>query len=260
MAWFCRVVVCVLVIGGPSPARAQAVDPGGAPSTGPCDETAAWDAGLGCVTSAGRTIQGTTPDRPASPKRILGIIPNFTTTDDTFQESGPLAPHNKFVLGFDQMFDVSAHLGNLLQAGVQQATAGQPHYVVDSFAKRLAAAEVDQISSCLFIYAVLPTLLRTDPRYFRRQEGPAASRAWYAVSRTFVARTDAGAHVLNTPQLAGQLTQAGLSNLYYPEQDRTWQGTMTNWAIQLAYNSAFNVVKEFYPDVVARLHHHHMTP
>src|SRR4029077_12244875 len=127
-----------------------------------------------------------------------------------------------------------------------------PHYTGASFEKRLAAAEADQSTSCLFIYGVLPALLNTDPRYFRREEGPAVSRAWYAISRTFVTRNDAGANVFNASQLGGQLSQAGLSTLYYPQQDRTLGGTMTNWAIQLLYNSAFNVLKEFYPDMLAK--------
>ena len=91
-------------------------------------------------------------------------------------------------------------------------------------------------------------------------EGKPLSRAWYAVSRTFGARADSGAPTLNTSQLAGQLAQASLSNLYYPHQDRTATGTLANWAVQLAYNSAFNVLKEFYPEVAAKLHRHPTAP
>jgi hypothetical protein len=91
-------------------------------------------------------------------------------------------------------------------------------------------------------------------------DGPPISRAWYAVTRTFVGRTDRGAATFNVPQLLGQFGQASLSNAYYPRQDRTVGGTVVNWAVQLAYNSAFNVVKEFYPDVVARMHRHPMAP
>jgi hypothetical protein len=257
MAWLRGTVAIVLLATWPVVTRAQGADAAGsAPGGKPCAilVTALPDCAVMSAAAAA-------PDEPpASPKRILGIIPNFTTTDDTFQDSGPLAAHHKFVLAFDQMFDVSAHLGNLFQASIQQATGGQPHYAADAFGKRLAAAEADQISSCLFIYGALPSVLHTDPRYFRREAGPATSRAWYAVTRTFVTRRDDGARVMNVPQLAGQLAQAGLSNVYYPEQDRTVSGTMTNWAIQLAYNSAFNVLKEFYPDVVARFHRHAMRP
>jgi hypothetical protein len=197
------------------------------------------------------------PTEPVSPKRILGVIPNFTTTDD--KDLGALTARHKFLLAYDQMFDVSAHFGNLFQTSIQQATSGQPHYDTDAFIKRFGASEADQVTSCLFIYGVLPAVLHTDPRYFRREDGSAASRTWYAVSRTFVTRNDAGVNVFNTAQLAGQLGQAGLSNLYYADQDRTMRGTFTNWATQLVYNSAFNVLKEFYPDLLAKLHRHPMT-
>jgi hypothetical protein len=256
--WFGRVVVILLITSGPTVVLAQSVDPGAASSQSqPCDgEPPSKDAPAGCSTPTAPP----SPAAPSNPKRILGIIPNFTTTDDTFQNRGPLAPHQKFILAFDQTFDISAHVGNLLQAVVEQATGGIPHYTSVSFGKRFAAAEADQLTSCTFIYGVFPALLHADPRYFRRDEGSIASRVGYAVSRTFVSRNDAGAHVLNASQLAGQFAQSGLSNLYYPRQDRTVGATMKNWAIQLGYNSVFNLLKEFYPDLIAKFHHHAMTP
>jgi len=171
-----------------------------------------------------------------------------------------LTARQKYILALDQMFDFSAHAGNVLQASIGQAVSGQPHYTTAAFGKRLLAAEGDQITSCFFIYGAFPSVLHDDPRYFRRVEGPPLARTWYAVSRTFVARTDNGARTVNTSQLAGQFAQASLSNLYYPDQDRTVTGTLANWAIQLAYNSAFNVLKEFYPDIAAKLHRHRMSP
>jgi hypothetical protein len=197
---------------------------------------------------------------PTNPKRILGLIPNFTTTDESVANRVPLRARQKYTLALEQMFDISAHAGNLLQASIQQAVSGQPHYRKDAFGRRLIAAESDQITSCLFIYGILPSLLHDDPRYFRRVEGTPISRTWYAVSRTFVTRTDRGSPALNTSQLAGQFAQASLSNLYYPHQDRNATGTLANWAVQLAYNSTFNILKEFYPDVAAKLHRHPMAP
>jgi len=196
---------------------------------------------------------------PETPKRIFDLIPNFTTTDD-HNDREPLAVRHKFALAMDQAFDISAHLGNLFQTSMQQLTNGQPHYTSWSFGSRFAASEADQVSSCLFIYGVLPAVLHDDPRYFRRQDGSAVSRTWYAVSRTFISRNDAGRAIFNTPQLAGQLAQAGLSNLYYPRVDRSLSGTLTNWAIQLGYNSAFNVLKEFYPDLLEKAHPHGFRP
>jgi len=254
----------VLLVSGPGVAHAQDATPsslvGASASDRQCDQDDAAVDGPALSSTPRGCSPPAAPAATTSPKRILGLIPNFTTADDTSLNRVRLTPTQKYVLALDQMFDVSAHAGNVLQAGIQQATAGQPHYTGEAFGKRLAAAEADQITSCLFIYGVLPTLLHDDPRYFRRMNGTPISRTWYAVSRTFVSRTDGGEHTFNTSQLAGQLAQASFSNIYYPRQDRTLSGAFTNWAIQLAYNSAFNVVKEFYPDVMAKLHHRTMTP
>jgi len=262
MLRFCSAVGFVLLVTGAAVADAQDAalsPPVGTAGDRRCDQD---NPAVDAQAPPGQYPACSPPAAPAAttnPKRILGLIPSFTTADDTSGNRIRLTPHQKYALALDQMFDVSAHVGNLLQAGIQQATSGQPHYTSEPFGKRLVAAEADQITSCLFIYGAFPTLLHDDPRYFRRMEGTPISRTWYAVSRTFVSRTDRGVHTFNTSQLAGQFAQVSLSNIYYPRQDRTLSGTFTNWAIQLAYNSAFNVVKEFYPDLVARFHHHTRT-
>jgi hypothetical protein len=262
MLQFWSLAMLVLLASCPLTAQTLPSMPIGPPSADqPCDQDPAADPAQPPSTRYAPCPPPPAPaplPAPTNPKRILGLIPNFTTTDDSAATRSPLSGHQKHVLALDQMFDFSAHAGNFLQASIQQVTSGQPHYATDAFGKRLLAAEADQITSCLFIYGTLPTLLHDDPRYFRRVDGPPISRAWYAVTRTVVGRTDRGAATFNTSQLLGQFTQASLSNAYYPRQDRTVGGTLTNWAVQLVYNSAFNVVKEFYPDVVARLHRHPM--
>jgi hypothetical protein len=193
------------------------------------------------------------PDAPKpqeSPKRILGIIPNFQTTNDQDLHPKPLTSKEKYVLAYHQMFDISAHFGNLIQSSVQQATNGEPHYGEGwgAFGERFAAAEGDQYSSSFFIYGFLPAVFHDDPRYFRRGHGSPGSRIWYALSRTVITRTDAQTPTFNAPQVLGQFAQAGISNLYYPSQDRTIKGTFTGWGTNLAYNSMYNLLKEYYPD------------
>lgn len=184
-------------------------------------------------------------------KRIFGIIPNFISTNDTTANQEPLTVHEKYMLSFHQMFDVSAHIGNLLQSAVSQAANGQPHYGQGwgAFGERLAASEGDQMTSCFFIYGVLPSVLHDDPRYFRRGSGSVASRLWYAASRTVITRKDSGQPTFNVPQTLGQLIQQGISTSYYPAQDRTAPGVFTQWGVNLAYNSGYNMLREFMPDL-----------
>jgi hypothetical protein len=207
------------------------------------------------------------PDAPApqkeSPKRILGFIPNFQTSNDLSRVPKPLTSKEKFNIAWHNMFDVSAHIGNALQSGIQQASDGQPHYGQGwgAYGERFAAAEGDQITSSIFIIGVFPSLLHDDPRYFRRGPGfSVRSRLWYSVTRTVVTRKDDQTPTFNAPQVFGQLVQAGISNAYYPAQDRNIEGTFKGWGINLGYNCGYNLLKEFYPDFLGLFHGHHRDP
>jgi len=207
------------------------------------------------------------PDAPApqkeSPKRILGFIPNFQTSNDQSLVPKPLTNKQKFNIAWHNMFDVSAHIGNALQSGIQQASDGQPHYGEGwgAYGERFAAAEGDQITSSIFIIGVFPSLLHDDPRYFRRGPGfSVRSRLWYSVTRTVVTRKDDQTPTFNAPQVFGQLVQAGISNAYYPAQDRNIEGTFKGWGINLGYNCGYNLLKEFYPDFLGLFHRHHRDP
>lgn len=187
-----------------------------------------------------------------NPHNIAGFVPNFFVTDEKAETARPLTTKEKFNISWHQMSDLSAHVGNALQAGFQQAADGQPHYGEGwgAYGERYLAAEGDQVSASLFIYGVLPSLLHDDPRYFRRGQGSFVSRSWYAVSRTVVTRKDSGGDTFNIPQVLGQLIQGGISTAYYPRQDRTVAGVFKNWGINLSYSSAYAVVREFYPDLL----------
>jgi hypothetical protein len=72
-----------------------------------------------------------------------------------------------------------------------------------------------------------------------------------------IGRTDAGNPTFNTPQVLGQLLQQGISTSYYPEQDRSVNGVLQDWGINLAYNCAYNILKEYYPDFLRWTFHRH---
>jgi len=197
-----------------------------------------------------------------NPKRILGIIPNFQTKNDQPAEYEPMSVKEKYVLAWHQSVDISAHFGNAFQALLQQASNGQPHYGQGwgPYAQRFGAAEADQATSAFFIFGLLPHVLHDDPRYFRQGKGSAWYRIRYAATRTVITRRDSGEPTFNTPQVLGQLMQQSISTAYYPQQDRSASAVFQNWGVNLAYNSAYNVLKEFYPDFLRIVFHRHRTP
>jgi hypothetical protein len=199
------------------------------------------------------------PQQDQNPKRILGMIPNFQTKDDTPQNQRAMTAKEKYVLALHQTVDFSAHIGNAFQAMLQQASNGQPHYGQGwgAYADRFGAAEGDQATSAFFIFGFLPHILHDDPRYFRKGKGKIAYRMYYAASRTVITRTDSGNPTFNIPQVAGQLLQQSISTAYYPDVDRTAGRVFQNWGVNLAYNGAYNVLKEFYPDFLRIVFHRH---
>jgi hypothetical protein len=200
---------------------------------------------------------GLTAPQDENPKRILGIIPNFETKNDAPAGYEPMSVKEKYVLAWHQSVDFSAHFGNAFQAALQQASNGQPHYGQGwgAYAQRFGAAEADQVTSSFFIFGFLPHVLHDDPRYFRQGKGSVWYRIHYAATRTVITRRDSGEPTFNTPQVLGQLLQQSISTAYYPQQDRSASAVFQNWGVNLAYTSAYNVLKEFYPDFLRIVFH-----
>lgn len=192
------------------------------------------------------------------PKRIFWIIPNFMTTNDQPENQGPLTPYQKYNIAWHQFWDQSAHIGNVIQAAISQAANGLPHYGQGwgAFGERYLAQEGDQFTGSMLIYGLIPNMLHQDPRYFRKGRGRTWSRIGYAASRVLIARTDTGNPTFNASQMIGQLGQASLSMLYYPQQDRKVRGVVSGWAINQGYNIGWNQLKEFTPDLGAFLKRH----
>lgn len=193
----------------------------------------------------------------ASPKRIMGVVPNFQTTNAKPADSPALTPREKFILATHQSFDISAHVGNLVQTGIEQGANSQPHYGEGwgAFGERFAASEADQVTGSYLSYGFFPTLFREDPRYFRLGHGPAEVRVWYALSRAVVTRRDSGGWTFNKSALAGTFVAGEISTTYYPQQDRNLNGVLLNCAVSFAYKGGYNVLSEFYPDLLAAIHH-----
>lgn len=191
-------------------------------------------------------------DRPKkSPLELfLGFRRNFAPFEVP-DNAKPLNVKQKYSYAYHEAEDFKAHAWNVVQAAVQQGLDSQPHYGQGwgPFAQRYGAAEADQATSCFFIYGFFPHLLKTDPRYFRRKTGSIWSRMSYAASRTLVTRKDSGGLTFNTPQVAGQLFQTGISTAYYPERDRDAGQVFQSWGLSLLFNSGYNIASEFYPDV-----------
>jgi len=186
-------------------------------------------------------------------QRTLGVLPDFLATNR--QDASPLTPTQKFHLFAKQSFDPVEFVVIGAQAGLSQADNQFPGYGqgTQGYAKRYGAAFADQVSSGFWSNFFYPTIFKDDPRYFRLGEGSFTHRGLYSVRQEFVAHTDRGGRTFNFSNVLGALTAGGISNLYYPADDRGFGLTMSRAGIALAYGAAGGLVEEFGPDVRRKL-------
>ena len=94
--------------------------------------------------------------------------------------------------------------------------------------------------------AILPSVLKQDPRYFYKGSGSIRSRVLYAIANSVVCRGDNGRWQPNYSNILGNLAAGGISNLYYPAQNRNGATlTFENAAIGVGATAAANLVEEF---------------
>ena len=189
-----------------------------------------------------------------SKNHIFWVIPNYRA-DESQAEFKPLRPGAKFKVAVDDSFDPSAFLVAGVFAGISMAQKQYPHFGqgAEGFGKYYGGAFADQAVGNFMTEALFPVALRQDPRYFTKGKSGFWKRTGYAISREVVTRGDSGHSQFNTSELAGNAVAAGISNLYYPAQDRSFSNTANKWGQQIGLDTLFNVMKEFWPDTRRKL-------
>ena len=71
-----------------------------------------------------------------------------------------------------------------------------------------------------------------------------------------ITRGRSGRSQFNGAEIGGNALAATVSNLYYTPSERTVTGTLTRWGMQVMWDTLSNEMKEFWPDIRAKLHHH----
>jgi hypothetical protein len=179
-------------------------------------------------------------------QRVLGVIPNFYVTYDPHPL--PLDPRQKFELAWKTTIDpVNLAIVGAI-AGVEQAMNDFSGYGQGSqgYAKRYGAAFADGAIGTFIGSAILPSLLKQDPRYFYKGTGTKRSRILYAIANAVICKGDNGRWQANYSSILGNLGAGGISNLYYPSQSRHGLGlTFANAAIGTGANAGTNLVEEF---------------
>ncbi len=183
-------------------------------------------------------------------KRMFGIIPNFSAVS-AHAEVPALSARDKFVLASKDSGDYSSFIWSGLQAAQSMALKSYPelHQGAAGYGRYYWRAFADQASGSFFTEAIVPTLTHEHPRYYTLGYGGFFRRAGYALSRVVITRTDSGRNTFNISEIAGNGMEAGLANLYYPPQERSFHNTAVNWATQSEAAGLNNLIREFWPDI-----------
>jgi hypothetical protein len=177
-------------------------------------------------------------------------MPNYLTVDNQSQVPS-INWKEKFSITLKGTFDPYEFVIVGVVAGIRQAEDAYPAFGQGAagYGKRYGAAFADQADGNIMVGAVLPSILKTDPRYFRLGRGGFRHRFGYAVGRIFIGRKDSGGHMFNVPEFLGNATAIGISNAYYPAVNRSFSSNFTNWGLQMGIDAFGNELKEFWPDI-----------
>jgi hypothetical protein len=197
-----------------------------------------------------------TNDEAKQSKRILWIFPNYRAVSANTQLP-PLSLKNKFWLATQDSFDYSSFVTAGILAGVGQAKKSYPEFGqgAKGYGRYYWHTMADQAVGNYLTEAIVPAVTHEDPRYYTLGHGGFFKRTGYAVSRLLVTRTDWGGRTINISEIVGNGAGAGISDLYYPSRERTWTKTGQKWLTQIALDGAFNIVKEFWPDINHAIFH-----
>lgn len=184
--------------------------------------------------------------REEEKQRVLGVIPNYYVTYAAHPPA--LTGKQKFHMALKTEMDPFTFVATGLFAGAQQANNSLKGYGqgMEGYGKRYGAGFVTGFDNVLIGSALLPWMLKQDPRYFYKGTGTTKSRILYAIANSVVCKGDNGRWQPDYSGIIGELAAGGLSNLYYPAGDRSGMGlTFENAGFAVAGGVMQNLFQEF---------------
>ena len=177
-------------------------------------------------------------------QKVLGFIPNYYVVYD--RDAAPLTAKLKFDLALKTSVNPVTIGGVGLYSGMQQA-GDTPNYGqgMKGYGKRFGANAAGGLSDIMIGGAILPSLLRQDPRYFYQGTRTTSSRIRHAVSNPFVCKGDNGKWQPNYSSMGGDLASSAISNAYYPGTNRGVGLVFGNFAISTAERMVSGLAQEF---------------
>jgi len=208
--------------------------------------------------------------RQEEKQRAFGVMPMFQTVSlANAKNIPPLRPKQKFHLMLKSSTDPFVFAQDAVLSGIGQArdTNSGTKTVIDpvtgkstqvrygfgqgaeGYFKRFGSSYADTADGNFWGNAVLPVLLKEDPRYYRMGSGSFARRFSYSASTALWCRRDNGSWGPNYANVAGNFISGGISNLYYPDEDSGVEKTVIGAMTVTAEGVIGSELIEFLPDI-----------
>jgi len=179
-------------------------------------------------------------------QRVLGVFPNYYVSYD--HNAAPLTTRQKYQLAWKTQIDPVTWAMTGAVAGFEQADNTFARYGqgVQGYAKRFGANYADGFFGTMIGGAVLPSILKQDPRYFYKGTGSVKSRSFYAIANAVICKGDNGRWQPNYSGVLGGIAAGGFSNLLYPYSGHSGVAlTFDSALIGTAETAAQNLLQEF---------------
>ena len=180
-------------------------------------------------------------------QRVLAIMPNFYVS--YVPDAVPLTSKQKFELAWKVVIDPFTFALNGAFAGAEQAENQFSGYGQGAagYGKRFGAGYADIVTGIFIGSAILPSILKQDPRYFYKGTGSKRSRLLYALANSVICKGDNRHWQPNYSYIGGSLAEGGIANLYYPKADRSRVGFIFEvTGIGIGETAVLNVIQEFF--------------
>jgi hypothetical protein len=170
------------------------------------------------------------PNGNQQTKRVLGIVPNFSSVSADIKLP-PQTAKQKFTLAAKNSFDYSSFIIVGIQAGISMSGNSYPqfHEGAAGYARYYWHTLADTADENFFVSGIGPVVFHQDNRFYTLGHGSFGKRSWYAVTRVLVTRRDNGNETFNFSEVIGSGAAAGVGSLYYPSQYRTWTKVGQRW-------------------------------
>jgi len=188
---------------------------------------------------------------PVSKDRLFYTLPNFLSVENA-ANIPTMTTGEKFKVIARSSFDPVEFVWYGVISAVGQAQNSESAYGQGwgAYGKRYATNLADGTVEGFMTSAILPSVLKQDPRYYVLGHGGFWHRTSYALSRLIITRSDAGSSQFNASEIFGSASAAAISTYgYHPENDKTLGNAASVWGTQVAYDGLAFVVKEFWPDI-----------